>query len=76
MTWKERIVLNPEILVGKPTIKGTRISVEFIIDLLASGWSYDDIFENYPGITKDDILACLSYVSDILHSETAFPLNV
>ena len=64
MTWQERIVIDPDILVGKPTIKGTRLAVEFIIDLLAQGWSEDEILRNYPGITIDDIHACLSYASE------------
>ncbi len=49
MKWEERIVLDPAILAGKPIIKGTRLAVEFIIDLLAQGWSEHQIFENYPG---------------------------
>lgn len=58
MTWQERIIIDPEILVGKPIIKGTRLSVEFIIELLAQGWTTADILRNYPGITPDDIRAC------------------
>lgn len=50
MNWRDRIVCDPEILVGKPTIKGTRISVELILDFLASGWSLDDLLTNYPHI--------------------------
>ena len=58
MNWQERIVVEPTVLVGKPTIKGTRIAVEFIIDLLAQGWSNEDIIESYR-ITIEDIRACL-----------------
>jgi len=61
--------------VGKPVIKGTRLAVEFIIELLANGWSHDDILNNYPGLTPEDILACLSYASEILHSEKVYPLE-
>lgn len=60
MTWQERIVLDPEILAGKPVIKGTRLAVEFIIDLSAHGWSEEEILKNYPGLTREDIQACLS----------------
>jgi uncharacterized protein (DUF433 family) len=76
MEWKETIVVNPEILVGKPVIKGTRLAVEFIIDLLAQGWSIEEILRNYPGITQRDIQACLAYASDTLKTEKvyAFPL--
>ena len=61
MAWKDRIEIRPEVLVGKPVIKGTRIAVEHIIDLLAAGWSIEQLTANYPGITPEDILACLSY---------------
>jgi len=76
MKWKDRIIIDPDILVGKPVIKGTRIAVEFIVDLLANGWSEDDIIHNYPGVTHEDIQACLSYASLLLHSEKVYPLNV
>ena len=63
MDWQEHIIVDPQILVGKPVIKGTRLAVEFIVDLLAQGWSEDEILRNYPGINQDDIRACLSYAS-------------
>jgi uncharacterized protein (DUF433 family) len=75
MNWQERIVIDPNILVGKPVIKGTRLSVEFILDLLAQGWSESDIIENYPGIAQEDIKACLSYASDALKNEIVYPLK-
>lgn len=59
MNWQERITINPEVLVGKPVVKGTRLAVEFIIDLLAQGWAESDILRNYPGLTQEDIQACL-----------------
>ncbi len=59
MNGQDRIVVDPEILVGKPIIQGTRISVEFIIELLAEGWSHQQVLENYPQITDDDIQASL-----------------
>ena len=77
MIWKERIVIDPGILVGKPVIKGTRLAVEFIIDLLAQGWSEQDIVQNYPGLTREDIHACLAYASEILKVEKGyvFPIH-
>ena len=77
MNWKDRIDIDPEIFVGKPVIKGTRLAVEFIIDLLAQGWVEKDILRNYPGITREDIQACLAYASEILKVEKvyAFPLG-
>jgi uncharacterized protein (DUF433 family) len=76
MTWQGRIVIDPKILTGKPTIKGTRLAVEFIVELLAQGWTEDEIVKNYPGLTHEDILACLSYASDLLKSERVFPTSV
>jgi len=74
-SWQGRIEINPQILVGKPVIKGTRLAVEFILELLAGGWSEADILENYPGITKADISACLHYAVDTLRSEKVYPLT-
>ena len=59
MKWQGRIVIDPEVLVGKPVIRGTRLAVEFIVGLLAQGWSEAEILKNYPGLTREDILACL-----------------
>jgi len=76
MNWQERIIIDPDILVGKPVVKGTRLAVEFIIDLLAQGWSETDILRNYPGLTREDIQACLSYASAVLRTEKVYPLKV
>lgn len=69
----ERIVLDPAILAGKPVIRGTRLSVEFIIGLLADGWTEATIVENYPGVARDDVLACLAYARDRLRDERIYP---
>ena len=69
MDWEERITVNPDVLVGKPVIKGTRLAVEFIIDLLAQGWTVDELIRNYPGITSEDVFACLAYAGDSLRRE-------
>ena len=71
-----RVRLEPAVLVGKPVIRGTRISVEFVIGLLADGWSEDDILANYPGLTREGIIACLAYARDLLSSEKVFPSAV
>jgi uncharacterized protein (DUF433 family) len=70
----ERIVVDPETLAGKPAIRGTRLAVEFILELLAAGQSEQDILRNYPGLTRDDILACLSYASYFAHEDRASPI--
>ena len=72
MSWQERIVIDPAILTGKPTVKGTRIAVEFVIDLLARGWSTEDILREYDHLTADDVQACLSYASEVLQSERVY----
>ncbi len=74
MEWQERIITDTEILVGKPVIRGTRIAVEFVIDLLAQGRLETEILRNHPGLTHDDIQACLAYASSVLHSENVYPL--
>jgi uncharacterized protein (DUF433 family) len=60
MLWPDRIVVDPEVLDGKPVIRGTRLAVEFILELLAAGQSETDILAGYPGLTRDDIRACLA----------------
>jgi uncharacterized protein (DUF433 family) len=72
--WRSRITLNPKVLAGKPIIKGTRISVEFILDLLANGWTAETILENYPQLKKEDITAVLKYATEILKEEKVYPL--
>ncbi|MEA2871942.1 MAG: hypothetical protein QOH67_1918 [Hyphomicrobiales bacterium] len=70
---EQRIVLDPAVLAGKPIVRGTRLSVEFIIGLMADGWSETDILANYPGLTHEDIAACLTYARNVLNSERVFP---
>jgi uncharacterized protein (DUF433 family) len=74
MAWQDRIVVDPDILVGKPVVKGTRLAVEFVVDLCAQGWTETQILENYPGLTREDILACLSYASATLRAERIYPI--
>lgn len=74
MEWRDCIIFDPNVLTGKPVIKGSRLADEFIIELLANGWTKQDILTNYAGITRDDIMACLAYASDMLHEEKVYPL--
>jgi uncharacterized protein (DUF433 family) len=74
MPWSERIHQDPEILAGKPVIRGTRLAVEFILELLAAGRGEADILDDYPGLTREDILACLSYASYLAHEFRAYPI--
>jgi uncharacterized protein (DUF433 family) len=75
MDWRSRIVADPNVLVGKPVIKGTRISVELVMDLLAAGYTADQIRRQYDHLTADDILACLAYAREVLRSERMFALK-
>jgi uncharacterized protein (DUF433 family) len=75
MNWRTRIVANPEVLVGKPVIKGTRISVELVMDLLAAGYTPQQIVEQYDHLTVDDIHACLAYAREVIHSERVYAVK-
>lgn len=70
-----RIELNPKILAGKPVIKGTRLSVQFIIGLMAQGITIQEILEEYTNLTQEDIYACLLFASQTLASNTFIPLD-
>jgi uncharacterized protein (DUF433 family) len=61
-------------MLRKPVLRGTRITVVFVVDLLAQGWSKDDVLKNYPGVSHEDIVACLKYVSEILMAGKEYPL--
>ena len=65
MTWEQRIELNPAVLAGKPTVKGTRIAVELVIERLEGGWDEDTILDQYPSLNRDDIRACLRYADSL-----------
>jgi uncharacterized protein (DUF433 family) len=68
------IVVDPEILVGKPVLRGTRLSVEFVIGLLGQGWSEQEVLAEYPGLTHEHIVACLDYAGKLLREERVYPL--
>lgn len=72
--WKDKITVDPNILAGKPIIKGTRIAVEFILDLLANDWTVENILANYPQLKKEDITAVLKYATETLKEEKVYPL--
>ena len=74
MSWEDRIVLDPKILVGKAVVKGTRLSVELVIELLANGWTEAQLLDSYPRLTHEDILACLAYASETVKLWRAYPI--
>ena len=71
----ERIVCDPSILGGKPSIRGTRISVELVLGWLAAGWTFDNLLQSYPNITREDILAALAYAAAVVHEEGYLPMT-
>ena len=72
----ERITLNPKVMVGKPVIKGTRLTVEYILNLLAHGATVPEILEEYQGLTPEDIQACLLFATKSLANTSFMPLVV
>jgi uncharacterized protein (DUF433 family) len=75
MKWEDRIAASPDVLVGKPVVKGTRLSVEFIVNLLADGWTQAQILDSYPNLKSEDIRACLAYARELLQEEKVIPLE-
>jgi len=69
----KRIVMDPEIMAGKPIIRGTRIPVDLILKLLGQGMTVDEILEDYPHLGKEDIKAALLYGAEVISSEDVFP---
>ncbi len=74
MDWRERIIVDPNVLAGKPVVKGTRISVEFIIDLLARSWTVEQILKEYDHLTLEDIHACFAYAGELIKEEKVYSL--
>ena len=74
MNWQEHITSDKNILIGKPIIKGTRISVELILELLESGWSEAQILESYPAVTPENLKAVFAYLREGLTTEMYFTI--
>jgi uncharacterized protein (DUF433 family) len=75
MNWKEHIVSDPDILLGKPTIKGTRISVDHLVSLLAQGWDEQKILANHPRLTRESFLAVYAFIHDCLKDGLLYPVR-
>lgn len=73
--WREFIHSNPDILLGKPTVKGTRLSVEFILGLFAEGWTEQQILENYPTLTPESLKAVFAFATDCMREESLYTLQ-
>jgi uncharacterized protein (DUF433 family) len=76
MSWQDRIVTDPSILVGKPVVRGTRLSVDFLLGLMAQGWPEAEILRNYPSLEREDLLACLEYARELVREEKVYSFQV
>ena len=76
MKWQDYITSDPQILAGKPVIKGTRLSVEFILNLLAEGWSVEQILENYPDLTPESLKAVFAFVAECIREDLIYDLDI
>lgn len=73
MDWRLLIEVSPNVLVGKPVIKGTRLAVELILDLLASGCAEEEVLSNYPNLGREHLRACVAYAADLVREERVYP---
>lgn len=69
MNWRDYITSDPEILVGKPLVKGTRLSVDMVLDRLADGWTAADLFKSYPRLTPEGLQAVFAFAAEVLRDE-------
>lgn len=73
VAWQDRIHSDPKILLGKPVVKGTRLSVEFILERFANGWTQQQVLDNYPRLTEEDIQAVFAYAYECMKDGLLFP---
>ncbi len=76
LEWKTRITLNPDVLAGKPTVRGLRISVEHILRALSDGIPEEELLADYPDLEAADLRACQAYAADLIASERVYPIRV
>ncbi|GAB4526224.1 MAG: DUF433 domain-containing protein [Anaerolineae bacterium] len=76
MDWRQYIHSDPDILLGKPVVKGTRLAVEFILSLFASGWTEEEILENYPTLTPEALKAVFAFAAECMREEALYSLPV
>ena len=75
MNWQEYIISDKQILLGKPTIKGTRISVELVLELFSTGWTEKQILDSYPSLSPESLRAVFAYLKDCIQQELYFPIS-
>ena len=74
MDWRQHIHSDPEVLVGKPVVRGTRLSVDFILSLFAQGWTEQQIFENYPTLTPESLRAVFAFAAECTRGEAFYAM--
>jgi uncharacterized protein (DUF433 family) len=75
MDWRDQIKSDPRLLGGKPVVRGTRLAVDFILGLLADGWTEQEVLENYPTLTQEGLRAVFAYAAEVLREEALYPLK-
>jgi uncharacterized protein (DUF433 family) len=75
MDWRQHITTDPQILAGKPVIRGTRLALDFVLGLFAAGWTEDQVLENYPSLTTDGLRAVFAFAAEVLQDETLYPIK-
>lgn len=76
MDWQEYIYSDSQILLGKPTVKGTRLSVEFLLGLFAAGWTQQQVLENYPTLTPEALRAVFAFTAECLREESFYVISL
>jgi uncharacterized protein (DUF433 family) len=72
--WRKFIHSDPEVLLGKPVVEGTRLSVEFILGLFAEGWTEQQVIENYPTLTTESLRAVFAFATDCMREESLYAI--
>ena len=75
MDWRTYIHTEPEVLVGKPVVKNTRLAVDFILGLFAEGWSEEQVLENYPNLTQESLQAVFAFSAECLREEAMYAID-
>ena len=75
MDWREHITSEPDVLAGKPAVRGTRLAVEFLLGLLAAGWTPEQVLASYPGLTPESLRAVCAFAAEVLQDEAVFALR-
>jgi len=75
MDWREYIHSDPGVLLGKPVVKGTRLSVEFLLGLFAAGWTEKQVLDNYPNLTPQSLQAVFAFATECMREEALFVLT-